>query len=323
MAAPRRSRRDHCPPLFSLLTMSEGSFAPDSFENLSGFRNSLRSAAKDLRRDLPWICVDDPWAIFVSEVMLQQTSTRRVTEPWRRFLDAFPSAQHCAEAPLADVLKLWSGLGYPRRAKSLHEAARQMVSRFDAHVPSSVEDLLSLPGVGPYTAHAVASFAFGVPVAILDTNVGRILARALAGRALVTREAQGLATALLPRRYSAEFNQAMLDLGAQYCTRRPRCATCPVRGACRFAKEGGDDPAPLSAAVSRPQTPFAGSDRQVRGLVLKALHTRALTRRSLVAKLADIDAARLKRLLQNLENEGLISIEGSRVQLGGGGEAGG
>ena len=303
--------------------LPERRIASDSFDNLSDFRDSLRRAAKNLRRDLPWIAVADPWAILVSEVMLQQTSTPRVQEPWRRFLEALPSPRHCAEAPLADVLRLWSGLGYPRRAKSLHEAARQMVDRFDGRVPSAVEDLLSLPGVGPYTAHAVASFAFGVPVAVLDTNVGRIVARAVAGRALVAREAQDIATALLPRRRSAEFNQAMLDLGAQYCTRRPRCAVCPVRGACHFAKVGGADPAPLSAAVSRPQSPFAGSDRQVRGLILKAIHARALTRRSLEAKLVQIDSLRLDRLLHDLENEGLVSLVGSRVALGSGSEADG
>lgn len=297
--------------------MPEVALEADIVGALAPFRRALRRAAPKLRRDLPWIGVDDPWAVFVSEVMLQQTSTGRVIEPWRRFLDTFPTPLSCASAPLADVLRLWSGLGYPRRAKSLQEAARVMSERFDAAVPSAVDDLLSLPGVGSYTAHAVASFAFDVPVAVLDTNVGRVLARALANRVLRPREAQVLATKLLPRDDVAGFNQAMLDLGAQFCTRTPRCAPCPLRATCRFQREGGADPAPRSAAVSRPQAPFAGSDRQVRGRVLKSLHEGPLTRHSLRSRVADIDVVRVDTLLEQLAREGLISRHGSRFILGG------
>jgi A/G-specific adenine glycosylase len=297
--------------------MPEVDLEADILSALAPFRRALRRAAPGLRRDLPWIGIDDSWAVFVSEVMLQQTSTARVSEPWRRFLEAFPTPSICASAPLADVLRLWSGLGYPRRAKSLQEAARMMSERFDATVPSSIDDLLSLPGVGPYTAHAVATFAFDVPVAVLDTNVGRVVSRALANRALRPREAQVLATALLPRSDVAAFNQAMLDLGAQYCTRTPRCVTCPVRGACRFWREGGEDPAPRSAAVSRSQAPFAGSDRQVRGRVLRSLHDGPLTRRTLIARLADVDPSRVVALLAQLEVEGLVGRQRHRFVLGG------
>jgi A/G-specific adenine glycosylase len=297
--------------------MPEVDLEADVLSALAPFRRALRRAAPGLRRDLPWIGIDDSWAVFVSEVMLQQTSTGRVAKPWRHFLEVFPTPLSCASAPLADVLRLWSGLGYPRRAKSLHEAARMMSERFDAAVPSSIDDLLSLPGVGPYTAHAVATFAFDVPVAVLDTNVGRVVSRALANRVMRPREAQALATALLPRNDVAAFNQAMLDLGAQYCTRSPRCATCPVSVACRFWREGGEDPAPRSAAVSRPQSPFAGSDRQVRGRVLKSLHDGPLARRTLVARLADVDSSRVDALLEQLELEGLIGHEGHRLVLGG------
>ena len=297
--------------------MPEVDLEADVLSALAPFRRALRRAAPGLRRDLPWIGIDDPWAVFVSEVMLQQTSTGRVAKPWRHFLEAFPTPLSCASAPFADVLRLWSGLGYPRRAKSLHEAARMMNERFDAAVPSSIHDLLNLPGVGPYTAHAVATFAFDVPVAVLDTNVGRVVSRALANRVMRPREAQVLATALLPRSDVAAFNQAMLDLGAQYCTRTPRCAKCPVRGACRFWREGGEDPAPRSAAVSRSQTPFAGSDRQVRGRVLRSLHDGPLTRRMLIAYLADVESTRVDALLAQLEVEGLIGRQGHRFVLGG------
>lgn len=296
--------------------MPEVVLEADILEALAPFRRALRRAAPTLRRDLPWIGNDDPWAVFVSEVMLQQTSTGRVIGPWHRFLDTFPTPSSCASAPLADVLRHWSGLGYPRRAKALHDAARMMSERFDAAVPSSVDDLVSLPGVGTYTAHAVASFAFDTPVAILDTNVGRVVARALANRVLRPREARDLATKLLPRDHVAAFNQAMLDLGAQFCTRNPCCASCPLRATCRYQREGGDDPAPRSAAVSRPQAAFAGSDRQVRGRLLKSLHEGSLSRRSLHARLADVDVERVDTLLVQLMREGLISRHRNGFALG-------
>ena len=290
---------------------------PEILNLLPPFRRALRRASPGLRRELPWIGLNDPWAIFVSEVMLQQTSTGRVIEPWRRFLRTYPTPAACARAPLADVLRLWSGLGYPRRAKSLRDAAQVMTDCFDGNVPSSVEDLVSLAGVGPYTAHAVASFAFGRRVAVLDTNVGRVLARAIANRPLRPREAQDLATALLPRESTADFNQALLDLGAQWCVREPRCAQCPVRAQCRWQREGGDDPAPRSAAVSRPQAAFAGSDRQVRGRILRALNHGALSQHTLAFELYDIDAPRLAILTNQLRRDGLISDHDERLALSG------
>ena len=131
-----------------------------------------------------------PWAVLVSEVMLQQTQTSRVVEPWRRFLERFPTPTSCADAPLSTVLTVWAGLGYPRRAKAIHDAARVMRDDHDGAVPREVAQLLQLPGVGEYTAHAVASFAFAKPVAVLDTNVGRVLARAIENRTLRHREAR-------------------------------------------------------------------------------------------------------------------------------------
>ena len=285
--------------------------------SIPALRRALVRARAALGRDLPWIGLDDPWAVLVSEVMLQQTSTARVVGPWRRFVTAYPTPESCARAPLADVLRLWRGLGYPRRAKSLHDAARVMVERHDGEVPSACEDLLALPGVGPYTAHAVASFAFHQRVAVLDTNVGRVLARALANRPLRSREAQGLADALLPRRDVAAFNQALLDLGAQYCTATPRCDSCPVRRHCRWRCEGGDDPAPRSAAVSRPQAPFRGSDRQVRGRIMAALGEGPMSRASLARQLSDVEVTRRDALLAELVRDGLVGEGGGRVALSG------
>jgi A/G-specific adenine glycosylase len=281
----------------------------------AAFRRVLRRVAPDLARDLPWIAHDDPWAVLVSEFMLQQTQTSRVVGPWRSFLDTFPTPKDCADATLESVLQRWSGLGYHRRAKALHDAARRIRDEFDGKVPSDVDDLRSLPGVGEYTANAVASFAYGTPVAVLDTNVGRILSRALENRSLRTSEARDAAQRLLPRRDTAAFNQAMLDLGAQFCRSSPRCDVCPVAGVCRWRLEGGLDPAPQSAAVSRPQSAFAGSDRQARGRVLAALREEPQTRAQLRARIGDEGDERSAKVIDSLMRDGLVGRTGRRFHL--------
>jgi A/G-specific adenine glycosylase len=279
------------------------------------FRRVLRRVAPSIARDLPWVAHGDPWAVLVSEFMLQQTQTSRVVEPWRAFLEAYPTPTDCANATLEGVLQRWSGLGYHRRAKALHDAARMIRDEFHGDVPSAVDDLRRLPGVGEYTANAVASFAFGRPVAVLDTNVGRIVARALANRSLRQREARDIAMALLPRGESASFNQAMLDLGAQFCRSSPRCGDCPVQAVCRWRREGGPDPAPQSAAVSRPQAPFAGSDRQARGRVLAALRVEPQSEKRLLAQLGDVGDDRAAKVLASLLADGLVGRTGRVLHL--------
>ena len=155
---------------------------PAGGEHLNSIRRALKRAAPTLSRELPWVGCGDPWAIVVSEFMLQQTQTSRVIAPWQRFLDHFPTPTACANAPLGDVLRLWEGLGFHRRAKFLHDTAIALRDNHGGTVPRDVKELRSLPGVGAYTANAIASFAFGTPTAVLDTNVGRILARAVANR---------------------------------------------------------------------------------------------------------------------------------------------
>ena len=247
--------------------------------------------------------------------MLQQTQVSRVIEPWRRFMDAFPTPRRCADAPLASVLQLWAGLGYHRRAKALHETAKRIRDDFSGEVPSSVFALRSLPGVGDYTANAVASFAFVERVAVLDTNGGRVLARAIANRTLRTAEARDLAERLLPDEHVAAFNQAMLDLGAQYCKATPSCTSCPVARSCRWKKEGGVDPAPLSAGVSRRQSAFEGSDRQLRGRLLALLRDADVEFRDVTKLLGSNDVSRVGAIVERMVNEGLIERRGTRVQL--------
>jgi len=246
--------------------------------------------------------------------MLQQTQTSRVVEPWRRFLEAFPTPDACAKAPLAAVLRQWAGLGYHRRAKALHDSARLICERHDGWVPSEVAALRSLPGVGEYTANAVASFAFGAPVAVLDTNVGRVLARAVENRTLRPKEARHVATSLLPRE-SAPFNQSMLDLGARFCRSSPRCTECPLQRVCRWRVEGGEDPAPQSAGVSRRQSAFEGSTRQLRGRLLAALRDGDMTRREFHAWASGVDDERMDGVVADLIVDGLVESTKGRVSL--------
>jgi len=225
-------------------------------------------------RDLPWRATRDPWAVLVSELMLQQTQVPRVVERWPLFLEQFPSPTACAESPVGDVLRAWAGLGYNRRAVNLHRAARAVVERHGGALPDDLAALLALPGVGPYTARAVLVFAFERDIGLVDTNAGRFVARAGAGRALAAREAQVAADGLVPEGMGWAWGSAVFDLGALVCRRRvPVCSSCPVVGSCAWARAGWPEPDPVtgSAGISGGQPPFDGSDRQGRGRLVDAL----------------------------------------------------
>jgi A/G-specific adenine glycosylase len=285
----------------------EGAIDASNRNDFAPFRRALRRVAPQITRTLPWIRHESPWAVLVSEVMLQQTQTARVIDPWSRFMERFPTARSCADAPLADVLTQWQGLGYHRRAKALHDAARMIRDDFNGEVPQSAETLRRLPGVGEYTSNAVASFAFGEVVAVLDTNVGRVLSRALVNRRLRPSEARALAAELLPKSESAAFNQAMLDLGAQFCRSTPQCGECPLAKHCAWHHNGGDDPAPQSAGVSRPQSRFEGSNRQLRGRVLNALRRGPHGLSDLASCFDGVAAPRRDEVIASLLRDGLVT----------------
>ena len=229
-----------------------------------------------MRRDLPWRRTRDPWAILVSECMLQQTQVSRVVPKWEAFLERFPTAVDCAAASAADVITMWQGLGYNRRAVQLHAAAVAVCERHHGVVPQAMDALLALPGIGAYTARAILVFAYELDDAVVDTNVARIVSRAVAGRPLSWGEVQAAADALVPAGDGWAWNQGMLDLGAMVCIKRsPRCNGCPVRNVCVWQSGGGcePDPAESSAGVSGPQSRFEGSDRQGRGRLVDALRS--------------------------------------------------
>lgn len=207
-------------------------------------RSALLEWFRRYARRLPWRKSRDPYAVWVSEVMLQQTQVATVIPYYHRFLEAFPALADLARAPLDRVLKLWSGLGYYRRARHLHNAARELVQRFGGVFPQDYEQIRSLPGIGDYTARAVLSIAFNQPYTLLDGNVARILSRlgALQGNLHqlgFRRVVQAQLALLLSRRSPGAFNQSLMELGQTICLpRAPRCAACPLRRWCRGYKSG-------------------------------------------------------------------------------------
>ncbi len=282
-------------------------------------RTALLAWAPTGHRDLPWRATRDPWAVLVSELMLQQTQVARVIPRYRAFLARFPTLAACAAAPVADVIDEWAGLGYNRRAVSLHRCARRVVDHHGGELPADLGALLALPGIGPYTARAVLAFAFEADAAVVDTNVGRVLAR-LTGEPLTARQAQRIADGLVPGGHAWAWNQAMLDLGATVCrSRTPRCGECPLRRWCswRGGPAGDPDPAVGSAGVSRGQAPFAGSDRQGRGRLVVALRARGSLTRSELAAAAGWpgDDGRAVRVAESLVADGLACWTGTRLTL--------
>jgi A/G-specific adenine glycosylase len=202
-------------------------------KGLGRFRRALLDWYDRNRRDLPWRRTRDPYAIWLSEIMLQQTRVVAVLEHYRIFLARFPDVEALAAAREDDVLAAWSGLGYYQRARRLHQCARQIVEQHGGCFPRAFDSLLALPGIGRYTAAAIASIAFAKPVAVVDGNVARVLQRILGGIPLTPAQSWQHAQALLADLRPGDFNQAMMELGATVCTpRAPRCPECPVRQWC-------------------------------------------------------------------------------------------
>jgi A/G-specific adenine glycosylase len=224
-------------------------------------------------RDLPWRRPGaTPWAVMVSEFMLQQTPVARVLPVYRSWMTTWPDPAALAAAPSGEAVRAWGRLGYPRRALRLHAAATAIVERHEGEVPAQYEELIALPGVGDYTASAIASFAFGAGHAVLDTNVRRVLTRAVTGREFpatsVTRAERALAEALVPQEQPATWAVAVMELGALVCTAtKPACEICPIQGRCEWWERGKP---PYDGPPRRGQA-WAGTDRQVRGRLMSVL----------------------------------------------------
>lgn len=264
----------------------------------------------DAARPLPWRAAEvSPWAVLVSEFMLQQTQVDRVLPRWESWISRWPTPASLAAEPPAEAVRAWDRLGYPRRALWLHRAAVEIVERHDGEVPRAVDELLALQGVGPYTARAVAAFAFGVRVPVVDTNTRRVIARAVDGDAepgppSTARDLAAMSALLPESPHDARvFNAAAMELGAIVCTARaPRCEACPISDRCAWLRAGS--PAydgPRKAKQAR----FEGSDRQVRGLVMRELRAahRPVTRAEIAAVWTD--PVQLDRAISGLVADGL------------------
>ncbi|GLY13328.1 A/G-specific adenine glycosylase [Kineosporia rhizophila] len=263
-----------------------------------------------------------PWLILVSEIMLQQTPVNRVLPIWREWAERWPTPADLADASPADVIRAWGRLGYPRRALRLHQAAQAIVERHNGSVPSDHAELLALPGIGSYTAAAVASFAFGQRHAVLDTNVRRVFARTVSGveyppPALTAAETR-LATELLPEQKAHVWAVAVMELGALICTARsPKCAACPVSAQCAWRLAGS----PPHTGPARKGQAWAGTDRQIRGALMAALrHSKEpLSQPQLVIEVPDSalrDPGQRSRCLAGLIEDGLVEpLPDERYQL--------
>jgi A/G-specific adenine glycosylase len=261
-------------------------------------------------RELPW---REPgvgaWAILVSEIMLQQTPVVRVLPVWRAWLERWPTPAALAAASPAEAIRLWGRLGYPRRALRLRDCAVAVVERHGGEVPDELDALLALPGVGSYTARAVAAFAYGQRHPVVDTNVRRLVARAVAGEAdagPTTRPADLVATAeLLPAEpaVAARASAAFMELGAVVCTARsPRCADCPLIADCAWRASGRPSP---TGPSRRPQA-YAGTDRQVRGMLLAVLREATGPVPAGRLDLVWADDIQRRRALAGLIDDGLV-----------------
>jgi len=250
----------------------------------AALQSSLRDWYAANGRDLAFRRSAEPWPVLVSEVMLQQTQVARVEPAWTAYLARFPSVGALAAATPADSLRAWSGLGYNRRALNLWRAATIMVECHHGEVPRTLDELRALPGVGGYTARAVAAIAFGQPVAAVDTNVRRVIGRVLWGHAGPPSAGalQAAADRLVDRGQPAKWTHAVMDIGATIChPRKPACAECPVAGLCRYAMTPSADARALPIAATRtppahavartPAEPFARSARWLRGRIVDRL----------------------------------------------------
>lgn len=228
--------------LYHIMTHPSDHPTPDALW-LKRFRHALLGWYKTHKRDMPWRRSDDPYAVWISETMLQQTQVAQARPYFERFMRRFPTVETLAEAPLEEVLKYWAGLGYYARARNLHRAARKVADEHNGRIPDGMTAISALPGVGPYTTAAILSIAYGKDYAVVDGNVTRVLSRLFrisgdVNRTPTRRLLAGLADRLLQKGRAGDFNQAMMELGSTVCTpRQPRCGACPVSGLCRAYNE--------------------------------------------------------------------------------------
>jgi A/G-specific adenine glycosylase len=266
-------------------------------------------------RDLAFRRTRDPWAILVSEVMAQQTQAARAAEAWTRFMVRFPTPDSLAAATPADVIRVWRGIGYNRRSLALRRAAIAIVEEHGGRVPETLEALIRLPGVGPYTARAVLAIAFGRPVAALDVNIRRVLGRAFLPT-IAARDLQSAADALVPTGRAADWTHALMDIGAAYCRpRNPSCDECPLRASCRYAKDAEAPRRAASEAAKPAPVRFEATNRWLRGRILDRLRD-ADDWVAFDGAIGEHDRTAVRESVARLAAEGMIELVDGRARLG-------
>ena len=293
---------------------------PDDANKVEAVRDALIRWYGENARDLPWRRTRDPWRVLVSEVMLQQIQVKRAVPFYEAFVERFPTARALSEAPLSEAIKAWGDLGRYRRVVSLHRTARILVEEYGGEIPSDPEVLVKLPGVGPYTAGAVACFAFGEDAAFLDTNVRRVLHRLFFGAEVPEptakeKELLSLAGTLVPRGRGWEWGQAVIEFGALRCTaRKPTCECCPLSGLCAARPTVRAKLATLPRAEKAARM-YEGSNRYHRGRVLAVLReapgegvTLLELGEAMRVGFGEEDMPWLLEVVRSLEEDGLVAI---------------
>jgi len=261
---------------------------------------------KNGRHELPWRLTRNAYAVLVSEVMLQQTQVERVIPYYRAWLQRWPDFAVLASVPASEVIRAWRGLGYNRRALNLHRLAGLVVETYGGNLPNDARELLNLPGVGSYTASAVRCFARGERVAVADTNIARVLARAVLGAASQRDVPPGrireAAAALVPVRNARDHNLGLMDLGAMICQARvPHCEACPVRTLCRWNTAGRPDETKRSPSLPK----FETTARYARGRIIDALREHPASESELASRLPEYHRPHIQQYLQGLARDGL------------------
>jgi A/G-specific adenine glycosylase len=280
--------------------------SPIPFHSVSGTSgtNVLLLWYEARQGSYPWRRAPTPYRVLVSEFMLQQTQAARVVPLYRAFLRRFPTLRALAMAPRSEVIRAWAGLGYNRRAVALSEAARIIVARYGGRVPRHRDDLRRLPGVGPYTAAAVASMAYGQPVPALDVNVRRVVARARLGvdpERVSPRDLSAAAAVWIDPARPGAWNQAVMDLGREICRPRPRCHLCPLAPECGYKSRGQAPSRPSS-----PLRPYEGSSRQLRGQVVAILRLRPQATLRALSVATGRPPSQVTRVVASLAREGIV-----------------
>ncbi len=261
------------------------------------------------KRNLPWRTTHNPYYILVSEIMLQQTQVSRVLEKYVEFLDAFPTIQDLADASAGEIITVWKGLGYNRRALFLQKTAQAIVYDNGGVFPDTLEALKALPGVGDYTARAVMSFAFRKEVPMMDTNHRRLYNRVYVGiEEKKDAELLEIAEAMFPKKRAYDWNQALMDIGSEYCTsRNPTCGECPLKTWCKAT------PAILTYVpikAKKKAIPFKDTDRYVRGRIIDTLRDKKrVSKHAISAQFSNVSKERMRSIVALLEKDGLIKTD--------------